>query len=166
MVKKTVFILFILFHFLYPANNNNIFRIIASANIKNEVDPCGWKKKPTGGLARRATIIDDSKKDIENYYIVDAGNLLFKKTILEPGISREIALINADIILKSFDKMGCSAFSPGEKDFSAGKDFIYEIFNYDNFYMKTISKRLLNFLNQNTFFNNIAKKYADRGLTL
>ena len=126
MVKKTVFILFILFHFLYPANNNNIFRIIASANIKNEVDPCGWKKKPTGGLARRATIIDDFKKDIENYYIVDAGNLLFKKTILEPGISREIALINADIILKSFDKMGCSAFSPGEKDFSAGKDFIVE----------------------------------------
>jgi len=50
--------------------------------------------------------------------------------------------------------------------FSSGNDFIYEFFNYDNFYMKTISKRLLNFLNQNTFFNNIAKKYADRGLTL
>ena len=50
--------------------------------------------------------------------------------------------------------------------FASGNDFIYEFFNYDNFYMKTISKRLLNFLNQNTFFNNIAKKYADRGLTL
>ena len=50
--------------------------------------------------------------------------------------------------------------------FSSGNDFIYEFFNYDNFYMKTISKKLLNFLSQNTFFNNVTKKYADRGLTL
>jgi len=28
--------------------------------------------------------------------------------------------------LKSFNKIGCDAFSPGEKDFSAGKDFIVE----------------------------------------
>ena len=122
MTKKTIFILLFLFHFLYPANN--VFRVIASANINNEIDPCGWKKKPTGGLARRATIIDDFKKDIKNYYIVDAGNLLFKKTILEPGVSAEVAQINADIILKSFDKMGCHAFSPGERDFAGGKDFI------------------------------------------
>ena len=50
--------------------------------------------------------------------------------------------------------------------FSSGNDFIYEFFNYDNFYMKTIPKKLLNFLSQNTFFNKVAKKYADRGLTL
>ena len=99
MIKRIVFILFILFHFLYPANN--VFRIIASANINNEIDPCGWKKKPTGGLARRATVIDGFKKEIKNHYVVDAGNLLFKKTILEPGVSGEVALINADIILKS-----------------------------------------------------------------
>ena len=79
MTKKVVLILFLLVHFLYPANN--VFRIIASANINNEIDPCGWKKKPTGGLARRATVIDDFKEDVRNHYIVDAGNLLFKKTI-------------------------------------------------------------------------------------
>ena len=55
-------------------------RIIASANINNEIDPCGWKKKPTGGLARRATVVDEFKNSIKDYYIVDAGNLLFKKT--------------------------------------------------------------------------------------
>ena len=51
---------------------------------------------------------------------------MFKKTILEPGVSGEVSLINADIILKSFDKMGCHAFSPGERDFAAGKNFILE----------------------------------------
>ena len=52
---------------------------------------------------------------------------------MEPGISREVALINADVILKTFDKMGCHAFSPGEKDFSAGKDFILEAYKNTNF---------------------------------
>ena len=124
MIKRIIFTLLFLVHFLYPADN--VFRIIASANINNEIYPCGWKKKPAGGLARRATVIDDFKKDVKNHYIVDAGNLLFKKTILEPGISGEVALVNADIILQSFDKIGCHAFSPGSKDFSAGKTFIVE----------------------------------------
>jgi len=39
MTKKVTLILFLLIHFLYPANN--VFRIIASANINNEIDPCG-----------------------------------------------------------------------------------------------------------------------------
>tara|TARA_Y100001970_G_scaffold293883_1_gene444234 strand:- start:112 stop:1032 length:921 start_codon:yes stop_codon:yes gene_type:complete len=58
---------------------------------------------------------------------------LFKKTSLEPGVGGEIARINADIILQSFDKIGCHAFSPGEKDFAAGKDFIVESSKNVNF---------------------------------
>ena len=39
MAKKFFLLLFTLSHLLYPANN--VFRIIASANINNEIDPCG-----------------------------------------------------------------------------------------------------------------------------
>ncbi len=49
--------------------------------------------------------------------------------------------------------------------FFSGNDFIYEFFNYDNFYMKAFSKKLFNFLNHNKLFNNLAMKYADRGLS-
>ena len=32
--------------------------ILGSANVHGEIEPCGWKKKPLGGLARKATIVD------------------------------------------------------------------------------------------------------------
>jgi len=50
--------------------------------------------------------------------------------------------------------------------FACGNDFIYEFFNYDNYYLKSFSKKLFNYLNNNELFNNLAIKYADRGLII
>ena len=50
--------------------------------------------------------------------------------------------------------------------FAYGNDFIYEFFNYDNYYLKSFSKKLFNYLNNNELFNNLAIKYADRGLII
>ena len=48
--------------------------------------------------------------------------------------------------------------------FSSGNEFIYEFFNYDNFFMRPFSKKLLNYLNNNKLFNEMVLKYADKGL--
>ena len=81
-----------------------------------------------GGLARKATILTEYNVNEfnNNTFVVDAGDLFFNKKVLEPGIAKEVAFINADIILNAFNKMGCTAFSPGAKDFAAGKDFIIQ----------------------------------------
>jgi len=50
--------------------------------------------------------------------------------------------------------------------FSSANDFIYEFFNYDNFYLKPFSKKLFNYLNNNKLFNKVAVKYADKGLVI
>jgi len=56
--------------------------------------------------------------------ILDAGNLLFKKENIEPGTPLEISKKTAEIIVSSFNKIGCHAFSPGSKDFAAGLVFV------------------------------------------
>ncbi len=48
--------------------------------------------------------------------------------------------------------------------FSFGNDFIYEFFNYDNFYIKPFSKKIFKYLNNNKFFNKLAIEYSDKGL--
>ena len=50
--------------------------------------------------------------------------------------------------------------------FSSGNDFIYEFFNYDNFFQKPFTKKIFNYLNNNRFFNKIAITYADKGLMI
>ncbi len=50
--------------------------------------------------------------------------------------------------------------------FSSANDFIYEFFNYDNFYLKPFSKKIFNYLNNNKLFNKLAVQYADKGLMI
>ena len=67
--------------------NQNIITILGTTNVHGEIDPCGWKKKPLGGLARKATIIDEVRSEINGEpIVVDAGNLFFKKNNYEGDI--------------------------------------------------------------------------------
>ena len=125
---RILFIAVVSINFIFSnKSEQNIITVIGTTNVNGHIDPCGWKKKPMGGLARKATIIDELKESNIMPVIVDAGNLFFKKDVIEPGISTETAKINAEIILKSFNKMGCDAFSPGSKDFAAGFDYLLKL---------------------------------------
>ena len=99
---------------------SNSVSLIVTTNVHGEVDPCGWPKKPLGGLARKATVIDELKENGTDPIILDAGNLFFKKKTLDPGVTTESAKINAEIIVDSYNAIGCHAFSPGVNDFALG----------------------------------------------
>ncbi len=109
---------------LTVATESKKIRIVSTANVHGETDPCGWKKRPLGGLARKATVIDELRSEGFNVLILDAGNLLFKKENLGLGTPLESAKKTAEIIVDAFNKIGCHAFSPGAKDFAAGLNFV------------------------------------------
>ena len=107
--------------------------ILGSANVHGEIEPCGWKKKPLGGLARKATIIDQIKQEGVNPIIVDAGNLFFKNTQRTIGLNNEIGKINAETIVNSFNILGCDAFSVGANDLSDGLNYLLKLKNDSKF---------------------------------
>ena len=125
----------LLFQFIYSQNiqDNNKITLIVTTNVHGEIEPCGWPKKPLGGLARKATIISELIDERIDPIIFDAGNLFFKKNILDPGIALETAKIQAEVIVDSFNKIGCEAFSPGENDFAAGLNFLNTLYSRSNF---------------------------------
>jgi len=86
-----------------------------------------------GGLARKATIIEQLISSNQKPIIVDAGDLFFKNDSYDPGVTLDAAIVNAEIIRESFNAMGCDAFSPGQKDFAAGLDFLLEQKDKSNF---------------------------------
>ena len=132
MFKNIIFLLFVSVQ-LILANSDLAFRIMATANVHNETDPCGWKKKPLGGLARKATVLDEASIEVDNFFVVDAGNLFFKAATIPDAINLEISQINAEIILESFNSMGCNAFSPGSFDFAAGLNYLQKLEKMSNF---------------------------------
>ena len=58
---------------------------------------------------------------------------MFKKENLGPGAPTEIAKKTAEIIVTTFNEIGCHAFSPGSKDFAAGLTFVQEMQKLANF---------------------------------
>ena len=108
-------------------SSDNGIRLVLTSNVNGETDPCGWKKKPMGGLARKSTIIKDLKSEGHDVIVADAGNLFFKKDKLSNGITIDHAKATANIIVDCFNIIGCDVFSPGSHDFAAGFDFMQQL---------------------------------------
>ena len=110
-----------------------------------------------GGLARKATILENLINNNESPIILDAGDLYFKKEDVDPGVSLETAMINAEIITNSFNAMGCDAFSPGSKDFAGGLEFL--LTQYKNADFPYISCNISNVNRELLFQPYIIKKH-------
>ena len=135
MLNSVVKIIILLFvsSFFFSVENESHTRLYVTSDVKGETEPCGWKKKPAGGLARKCTIVQNSRDAGFNTLVLDAGNLFFKQDKIDPGISLDAAKENAQTIVSAFNHISCQAFSPGKKDFSAGLDFLLELNKKSNF---------------------------------
>ena len=74
-------------------------RIVSTANVHGETDPCGWKKKPLGGLARKATIIDELRSEGFDVLVLDAGNLFFKTEGILIGLPSWLTVTSLSLAL-------------------------------------------------------------------
>jgi len=106
-----------------------------------------------GGLARKASVIDQSILEEESVLLVDAGDLLFDKTTLLDGKDNlNEAKIRSEIIVDCYNEMGYSAFTPGSKDFALGLRYLKKMqlrsdFNY-------VSCNLFNSLTSEQLFDS------------
>ena len=134
-MKKNILIYIFLSLTVVFANfsSDNGIRLVLTSNVNGETDPCGWKKKPMGGLARKSTIIKDLKSEGHDVIVADAGNLFFKKDKLSSGVTIDHAKETANIIVDCFNIIGCDVFSPGSHDYAAGFDFMQQLQKKSNF---------------------------------
>lgn len=117
---------------LFSSDDTHL-RFFISADVKGETEPCGWKKKPSGGLARKCTVVNNSKEAGFETIVLDAGNLFFKQENIDPGVPLDVSKENANTIVQAFNHISCDAFSPGIKDFGAGLDFFKQLEIKSNF---------------------------------
>jgi len=139
------------------------------------------KKYEINSINKFETFILKSK-NLRNYYnnnILAFGDMLhqihplsgqgFNMTLRDIKVLLNIIRDKEDLGL-SIDHSIYSEFENKTKHlnfiFSSGNDFIYEFFNYDYFFNRPFSRKILNYLNNNSFFNKLVIKYADKGLII
>ncbi len=99
--------------------------LIFTNDVLGEIEPCGCRNNPAGGVARKAQFLNSIGKpgaelDFTAPFIqVDAGDFLFENPSL-PLPLKEQSLLQASYLLKAHEKLGHHILVPGEKDFAWG----------------------------------------------
>ncbi|MDR3608214.1 MAG: multiheme c-type cytochrome [Oligoflexia bacterium] len=92
--------------------------IVHSNDVLGEIEPCGCRSNPLGGMARKANLLKKLEQANEVVQL-DAGDLLFPSDSLPPMLEKQSEL-QAKFLLSAMDQLHHDAIVPGEKDFALG----------------------------------------------
>ena len=106
--------------------------IVITGNVHSQLDPCGWKNNPTGGLPRKSSYIKSLENEGKDPMILDAGNLFFSKN--EPdNLDLAQSKLRAYTLIEGYNNIGCEAMNIGSKDLAAGVEFLLSLKNKAKF---------------------------------
>lgn len=94
--------------------------VLHTANAYGYFDDCGCRADSTGGLAKRAWVIDSLRRTAENpILLVDAGDFTGGDNAYGAALGR--------VMVDAMELMGYDAFTLGEWDFNQGTGYLREI---------------------------------------
>lgn len=99
--------------------------IIFSHNINGELEPCGCRHHPLGGISQLAGFFKfNSQKNI-NFYI-DIGDTFFANSKIPNSLEKSFKY-SANSLAKNLSNLGLKYMVPGDQDFAAGINFLDEL---------------------------------------
>lgn len=94
--------------------------ILYSNDVLGEVEPCGCRVDPMGGVVRRSGLEKSLEAEKKGPFLqVDSGNFLFESKDF-PESLLESRKMQARALVKAHEKMGLEVTVPGDKDFALG----------------------------------------------
>jgi hypothetical protein len=91
--------------------------LVHSNDMMGELEPCGCRSNPLGGMARKANWL--KKLNDTSLIQLDAGDTFFATSPV-PELLAKQAELQATYLVHAFDQVGHDAIVPGEKDFALG----------------------------------------------
>lgn len=95
--------------------------LVYSNDVMGELEPCGCRSNPMGGVVRRSVLVGRLEKSHgkDSVLQVDAGNFLFNTETI-PELLKEQAEAQAGYLIDAHNLMGHDIVVPGPKDFALG----------------------------------------------
>jgi hypothetical protein len=93
--------------------------VLYSADVRGRYAGTGTGAAARGGLARRATLVDQARLQADTVVQVDGGNLLPAASDAEVAAPASLSL-RAHMILTAYRRMGVDAVVPGQRELALG----------------------------------------------
>lgn len=124
MAKRVLFILLFL-AVVIPAYGQEI-QIVYTGETHAMLYPCNCTIEPDGGIARRATLIKQLKKNHPNTLLLDSGRFFAGGVMDEYSQNAQLDAQRTLINLQAMELMQYDAASIADDEFSFGRDFLEE----------------------------------------
>jgi len=148
--------LFLIFNFTFLILNFKFacyakeITILYTSDTRAMIYPCSCPNEPDGGLARRAALIKELRKENPNTLVLDAGGFFAGGLLDENSQSLDLEKERARINLKAMELMRYDAAVIGDDEFNFGRQFLEE----------NIANTSIFFLSCNLEPNNITLPYT------
>jgi 2',3'-cyclic-nucleotide 2'-phosphodiesterase (5'-nucleotidase family) len=93
--------------------------VLFTGDNNGEVNHCGCRVNPSGGLSRRKTIIDEARR-AGPVLVLDAGNALTRAVGDTQGNSK----LRAELLIQLMAELGTQGMAAGARDLTFGVDFL------------------------------------------
>lgn len=101
--------------------NGAAFTLIALAEVRGQVGPCGCTSDPLGDLSRTAKLVEATRA-AGPVLVLDAGSLLYSKSPVPDHLAAQEEL-KADLLVKTYkEKLAIGAIGLGPADLPKGPD--------------------------------------------
>ena len=127
--KKEILLIFIsIFYSCSQEFEKDSVRLVLTGSVHGQLDPCGWKKNPLGGLPRRYTKINEMRDNGESLIVLDAGDMFYSTNkINNNNIKSEKH--RCATMLQAYNKIGYDGINIGNYELSTGIKYLIDLQN-------------------------------------
>ena len=127
--KKEILLIFIsIFYSCSQEFEQDSVRLVLTGSVHGQLDPCGWKKNPLGGLPRRYTKINEMRNNGESLVVLDAGDMFYSTNkINNNNIKSEKH--RCATMLQAYNKIGYDGINIGNYELLTGIKYLIDLQN-------------------------------------
>ena len=127
--KKEILLIFIsIFYSCSQEFEKDSVRLVLTGSVHGQLDPCGWKKNPLGGLPRRYTKINEMRDNGESLIVLDAGDMFYSTNkINNNNIKSEKH--RCLTMLQAYNKIGYDGINIGNYELLTGIKYLIDLQN-------------------------------------
>ena len=124
--NSVIYLLFSIMFWSCTETSAGTFTMVLSGSVHGQLDPCGWKKNPLGGLSRRIIKINEMKENGVDPLVLDAGDIFFSTSNIN-DVNRKSEMFRAQSIIDGYSKIGCDLINVGHYEILNGLKFFRDI---------------------------------------
>ena len=98
-------------------------KMVLTGSVHGQLDPCGWKKNPLGGLSRKYVAIMQMRDDGLDPIVLDAGDMFFSTTSLNKN-NLASEKHRCETMLAGYEKIGCDGLNIGKYELLGGLGYL------------------------------------------